>query len=328
MNFVIIHLEFFFMKKPILTLLFLAMLTLGYGQKQVVLEIKHMLGSEAFELGKVSENNLNQTFKVERLQYYLSYISIIHDNGIKTTLDDLYVLVNAEEKTTIDLGSFDFQSIEAVELHVGVDEAKNHLDPSKYNPSHPLAPKVPSMHWGWTGGYRFVALEGKSGPDLNLEMQIHSLGDANYLTTTILNPVVQDNGTINIVLEADYSRLLESIVIENGLFTHGFDNESITIMENFRDFTFLNAVPVSIKQTNQVDLSLAPNPCIKGESILINHTNHLSHIVIYDFQGKLVDSQMVPDNHKISTKNLNPGTYTIQFWDKSKFIGIKKIVIL
>lgn len=36
------------------------------------------------------------------------------------------------------------------------------------------------MHWGWEAGYRFIALEGKSGPYVNQELQFHCIGDEFY----------------------------------------------------------------------------------------------------------------------------------------------------
>ena len=50
-------------------------------------------------------------------------------------------LVDGFTTTRIMLGSFTLDSLESLRFAVGVNAAKNHLDPTTYNPQHPLAPK-------------------------------------------------------------------------------------------------------------------------------------------------------------------------------------------
>lgn len=48
----------------------------------------------------------------------------------------------------------------AAQFTVGVSPAANHADPNRLPPDHPLHPVVNGLHWGWTGGYVFLAVEG------------------------------------------------------------------------------------------------------------------------------------------------------------------------
>ena len=71
------------------------------------------------------------------------------------------------------LGSHDITTLESVRFGVGRSE-HNHLDPSAYPGDHPLAPQLPSMHWGWASRYfhRF-GMEGWAGEGF-LKLQIHA----------------------------------------------------------------------------------------------------------------------------------------------------------
>src|SRR5439155_7346947 len=46
-------------------------------------------------------------------------------------------------------------------FNIGLPPAINHKDPTAYPAGHPLNPQVNGLHWGWMGGYVFLALEGQ-----------------------------------------------------------------------------------------------------------------------------------------------------------------------
>ena len=174
------------MTKFVLSLTTLLLLSFSVmAQNTVQLNINHKLGTDVFAMNTAAQNNMGNDFNVTRLQYYMAEISIVHDGGTETTITDLYALVDASSATTLDLGSHNINSIEGVNFHIGVDQGKNHADPASYNMGHPLAPKNPSMHWGWTSGYRFIAFEGKGGVNLNQTFELHGLGDVNYFKVTV-----------------------------------------------------------------------------------------------------------------------------------------------
>ena len=56
------------------------------------------------------------------------------------------------------MGPWDIEGVRGVKLHLGVDPAHNHADPSTYASDHPLSLQNPTMHWGWSAGYRFMAI--------------------------------------------------------------------------------------------------------------------------------------------------------------------------
>ena len=128
---------------------------------EVELQIHPNWAGKAFNFSTVYSGG-DCEYKITRLQYYVSEIKIKYDGGKSYLIKDLYFLVSAEKDTVLSLGILPVSNIEGIEFSIGVDQAANHLDPSTYPSSHPLALKNPSMHWGWTSGYRFIALEGNS----------------------------------------------------------------------------------------------------------------------------------------------------------------------
>ena len=251
------------MKQILSLFLFLCIGNLSaFAQTDVTFNIFHKLGDQDFAFNQSVENDMEHSFQIDRLEYYLSQLSIVHDGGMETSIADLYVLVNASEATSISLGNYNINEVEAMRFYVGVNEQANHNDPASYANDHPLAPKFPSMHWGWVSGYRFVALEGMSGAQIDQNMEIHALGDQNYFQTDIPVTAIADDGILSIDLNADYIKALKSIELNSGVLNHGFDEEALTLLLNFRSNVFIdaNTITSNFDLTNIDQFQVYPNP--------------------------------------------------------------------
>ena len=173
--------------------LFILLTLLNYGflqilaQNEVVFNIHQKMGEQSFQFNVPVKNNLGNDFEFTRLQYYISEISIIHDGGQKTDVEDFWLLVSADQDVSASLGVFNIEEVEAIHFYIGVDPGHNHANPADYPTGHPLAPQNPSMHWGWASGYRFIALEGKGSENLNQVVQLHGLWDDNYLLSRLFS---------------------------------------------------------------------------------------------------------------------------------------------
>ncbi len=301
-----------------------------FGQTDVALNIFHKFGNDNFEFFSPSENNLGHSFNLKRLEYYISQISLVHDGGTETAIEDLYILVNAEATTSVELGNYNINEVEAIRFFIGVDSLNNHADPALFIDPHPLAPQFPSMHWGWSAGYRFVALEGKSGPELNQECQIHALGDQNYFQTEVMVNFIAEDGNLSINLNADYNRVLEEIPLEGGVFNHGFDDEAATAIENFRDYVFSE----SNETTSAIDFSevskfeVFPNPAIGKTRIILESTKELNYrIAVSDILGKQIISFDEVPNHAVIDITLDhAGVYFIQLIKEGQTVITRKLL--
>jgi|TARA_R110000737_G_scaffold131637_1_gene163407 hypothetical protein len=230
------------MKKFTLIILSVCFLFIGFlanSQTEVTLVIDHKLGANDFQMNQNAQNNLGNDFKLSRMEYYITRFSVIHDGGQVLAVDDnVIALVNAENYTSIPLGSLNVTSIEGIKFHIGVYQPVNTADPSLQPSSSPLSFQNPSMHWGWASGYRFIALEGLSGPSLNQTTELHGLGNQNYFETTVMASGEAINGGQVISIKADYTEGLRDINISSGLIVHATNAQAAQMIGNFRDFVF------------------------------------------------------------------------------------------
>ena len=308
--------------------LFLAFAASGIAQININVDIKHKLYGEDFSLGKESFTDLGMAFDADRLQYYMSDFSVTHDGGTVTQVSDKWVLVNASTATSFQLDLDSVSSVEAISFYIGVDPDHNHLDPSTFPSSHPLAPKNPSMHWGWTAGYRFVAIEGNCGEDLGEEYQFHALGDGNYFETTVETGGMVQNGALDVEIFANYSEVLRGLAIQNGYILHGEIGECVDVLENFRDYVFTATAPADTVMpvdttdvtgiadaTSRLNLSAYPNPSTDGQIQLRLESNVSSvyDLVLFDMLGSQLEVRNnVGANSSTMFSGLSSGVYFVR----------------
>jgi len=315
-------------------LLFVSFLILhlsSIAQNQVFLNIHHKLGENDFALNSPAKNNMDHDFEVTRMEYYISGISIVHDNGLNTSIDSLWILVNANAPTQVDLGNYPITHVEAIHFYIGVDPGHNHLDPASFDPSHPLAPKNPSMHWGWASGYRFMAFEGNGGSNYDQLIQLHGLGDQNYIKNKLLLQATADNNQVSINLDADYTRVLEDLSVNAGLIVHSELLEAQQALENLRTFVFSPAEdPTGTRDIYPVKkFDVYPNPSVNGQStvsIELDGTPHLD-MSITDVVGKqVVFYGAIDPNMTLDLSLLRPGIYFIHVFADGRPLISKQLI--
>jgi hypothetical protein len=305
-----------------------------FAQNTLQLNINHKLGTDAFAMNAAAQNNMSDDFNVTRLEYYISEITITHDGGTETSISNVYALVNASNTTTVDLGSQTITSVEGVNFYIGVDANSNHLDPASYQMSHPLAPKNPSMHWGWTAGYRFIAMEGKGGSSLNQTFELHGLGDVNYFKAVIpfTTAATAVNNEIILDIDADYTRVLENISVNSGLIVHGENGAAKTALENMRDYVFTQSSTVSstLDFSEVSSFTVFPNPTIDGITKLIVTTSEemTYQVMVTDIVGKQVAFfNEVRSNTTLELNLENTGLYFVSLMKEGQAVLTEKLMV-
>lgn len=305
------------------------------AQVNTNIRIYHTLGTQLFQLNNTTQNNLTQDYKVTRLQYYMTKFSVVHDGGQITTIsDDTVALISAADGifSTIELGSLIVTDVEAVKFHIGVHSPVNNEDPSLYPSFHPLAPKSPSMHWGWAAGYRFLVYEGVGGNNFSQVFQLHGLGNDNYFETTVNAVGEMLGGNLIIALDADYTRGVETIDVSNGLIMHGVDLADLTALENFRDYVFSqSALPLTVitndLETN-IQWGLFPNPSNDGKILVsIDSDVSIDQILITDLSGKEISRVSSVNLKSVEIDIAISGIYFVQLLTNSIVVSVKRVVI-
>lgn len=299
------------------------------AQKDIVIQINHFLNEAPFSYSQDATTNLEHPFDISRLEYYLSKISVIHDGGQELELENVYVLADAGSTTIIEANGLNLSNIEGVSFHVGVDEANNHSDPATWPTDHPLYPKFPSMHWGWTAGYRFVAMEGFTGPSVNSLYQFHGLGDKNYFKTSILNASIESNGKHYIFVDADYAKSLQDMNMSTGVISHGETGEAKQVLLNFNNhvFTAGSAPSAAFLESSVKAIKLFPNP-VTGTTLFIEGLDESKSTVqvnILDIRGKKLVQQLPVLDGMINISSIsNPGLYMIQILQDAQPISTQR----
>lgn len=259
------------------------------GQKDIHFQLNHIIDGEEFALNKEGVSDLNQVYQFTRVDYYLSGFVIIHDGGMETPVSDFYVLAKGGQNLSVELGSFNLQQVEGLKFAVGVESPTNNEDPTGYDPSHPLAPKSPSMHWGWSSGYRFAVVEGKSGPAFNTTFQMHGLWNQNYFEQTHLTSGTELDGDVYLSFDADINKALNAIDIEQGPIDHGSNATDLVLLENMRDHVFspgvFNSV-VNVLTHNTV--VLYPNPSSGEVSLSFRNNAVVEEVQIVNQLGQTI----------------------------------------
>ena len=250
---------------------------------------------------------------------------------METLIPDFWILVDAEETTTVSLGDHSINVIEGVSFYIGVEPEYNHTDPASYPSGHPLAPQVHTMHWGWASGYRFLAIEGDGGFDFNQVFELHGLGDNNYFKIDIPLSAVAENNEVTINLDADYNRILENMPLSDGIVVHGEIAEAQQSLENMRDFVFgpANSTTPTINFNEIRAIKLFPNPTTTISTINIQSTeNALYEVMVTNILGQTVQvHQSINSNTDLHLKLENPGLYLVRILKEGQLVTTKKLMV-
>ncbi len=318
------------MKRIYLLLVLCCISVPTFAQTNVTLQINHKLGANAFQLGSQVTNNLGHDFDVDRLQYYISEIRLTHDGFQTTTIPNIWILVNANQTVSISLGNHPILSLEGISFGIGVDSAHNHLDPSQYAMNHPLAPQSPSMHWGWSSGYRFVAMEGNSGTNLAQTYEIHALEDVNYFYANVNTAGTLSGQDLLISIDADYAQALRDVDVASGPISHGGTGASMTLLENFRDHVFTAALPTGLAETTQSapNFTMAPNPSTGQVRLYTDAANTRDmRFEVYDALGRKLNSLKVNAAQWTELEISTPGFYSVVMQKGARTLATKCLVI-
>lgn len=318
--------------KLIFTFLFSLFAVAVSAQTDVTLKINHKFGIEDFAYGVAATNNLGNNFKANRLEYYVTQITIIHDGGTETSVPlDVVALVQpgTEVSTEIDLGAYPVTTIESVKFYIGVYEPINNADPGLFDESHPLGPKSPSMHWGWAAGYRFIAYEGFGGADFSQNFQLHGLGNENYFEVSSAVMVETVGSTLVMNVNGDYAAGLNDIDLTAGTISHGTTGDAKKVLENWRDLVFsvyTASLPSNESSINAI--SIYPNPSQGAFEINVSSSENFENIVIYNELGEQIQTILITGQNTITVELKAAGIYMITFTGgNGETVETKRIIV-
>lgn len=324
---------------PTLVLLLGCLSGLLAQSNAVVFRFQHRVGQEPLAIGSTVFALPDGTKALlTRGEFYISEVTLNTTAGNDLPLTNFYMLVNANAPNReYEAGTWPVGGITGLTLHLGVDSAHNHLDPSSYPAGHPLAHHNPSMHWGWTAGYRFMAIEGyldKNGDGVPETLfQYHNLGNALYETAVLEGMKMAENGTLYIDLTLDYTRLFDKLDLTGNLTQHGSAPPNAAMMKNAATKGFLTIQTASSTTSaagSDAYLRVSPNPVRHAATLLydLGETGSVT-LICNNTAGQLVyrqDNLPPAGSLPIALENQPPGVYFCGFYRAGQLVVQQRLV--
>ncbi len=103
-----------------------------------------------------------QPLRLTRFAAIVSGVALGRADGSFVRLDGQYGFIDAESgRLALTLREVPEGDYAGMEFQLGVPPTANHASPDMWPAGHPLNPLVNGLHWNWSGGYVFLALEGR-----------------------------------------------------------------------------------------------------------------------------------------------------------------------
>jgi hypothetical protein len=298
------------MKKYSIIAVVILVTNMIFAQTNISLKVNHTIGSSSFELDKTIQSTSGREYTITRLDYFISNISLHHD-GVETKLPEIYILVRNGNNFSLPLGTLDVKSLDSISFYIGVDSLNNHADPSLWREGHALASQDPDMHWGWAGGYRFVAIEGKNGAHTN-GFQIHTLGDVLLTKVVVSTGGEMANDTLYIPINADLSKATDDIDMTKVIWEHGSGKLAKLMMANFGNKIFTNAAVSGVKDVLVIGgVQFSENPILNHVITFQSADSQLGIWVVKNNLGMIIYKSTTPII--VATIDINfAGVYSVE----------------
>lgn len=315
--------------KNLLTLVFLVLGAIVFGQKNVFVTISPKFSGSDLALGTDYTSMNGVVLNLDHFDYYISNVHIIHDGGLDLDLSDTIFLVEPQNHILY-LGFRDVTTIEQLNFSIGVPSNINTsagaqaIDISVYPHGHPLSFQEPSMYWGWTAGYMHMIIGGLADSNndgiADAIFELHNLGNENFKNIQL--PVIQTNASndlINIALNCNVDYWIKDIAIESVGIMHGSTGPNMETMNNVNDEpVFTQPSTASAQQLANAKGTMYAVQESTTVHVYWSDINNTSSYVVTDMNGKQIEVGAAEGNKgSISLTELTSGIYFFHLLNES-----------
>ena len=209
---------------------FLSVCSLHAGSLRV--DIAHSYGDQPLLLNSLRYGG-EEKHSISRLSYLCSEFSLLREDGVWVSAADQFAYVDvAKRLTRFQLENVPEGNYKSLRFSVGVPKKENHSDPAVHAADHPLNPNLNQLHWDWTGGYIFLALEGKyHDAEKELKGFVYHLANDPQLSKVTVDCRFRVKQRTGLTLRFDVERLLNQprqiSFIKDGASTHSHAGDPI-----------------------------------------------------------------------------------------------------
>jgi len=164
------------------------------GEGQLTIEFDNRIGEENLELNTDYTNSSGETFRISKLNYYISNIVLTTNDGREFTVpqESSYFLImeNEEESQEIVIDHIPAGNYNKITFVIGVDSIRSTMDISQRQGVLDPAQGHDGMYWTWNSGYIFFKMEGSSPAapaDQDNKFYYHIGGYGGYDTKSLNN---------------------------------------------------------------------------------------------------------------------------------------------
>ncbi|MCH2230385.1 MAG: hypothetical protein MK105_08570 [Crocinitomicaceae bacterium] len=305
--------------KYLLSIIILGLGLITFAQDNLYISFVPKCGGSDFVLGSTVQDLNGVDFVVDDFNYYISNLQVVYDGGQILDLSDTVLLVKADAHTFL-LNQVDLPNIEQVNFSVGVPQNLNHTDISLYPIDHFLSFQTPSMHWGWTAGYKLLLVDGMgdfSGDGIpETIFQLHNLGDINFKNVQLPTVATYGNGQTDIVVHCHLDEWLYGINPATVGVVHGETGVNSQTMDNVDNrAVFTSPANASMNEVGNVGNLYFVN---KSNSISITWKDmtRIDSYKMIDVSGKVILSSNTDSIHEtIIVENMNKGAFIFNTYD-------------
>jgi cytochrome c peroxidase len=207
----------------------------------VQVEFEHRHNGEPLQLDSLkNELPTGETYSIDRLSYLVSGFALRQEDGSWLEVPNGIAWIDASRRrTTAILKGIPTAAYRGIRFSIGLSPEINRGDPAQYSAEHPLNPNLNGLHWGWQGGYIFLALEGRYRSwDSGLRGYSYHLARDQNRTTIALPVEIEPGGRGGVRVIFDIGALLiapKDISFDrDGESTHSRDGDPIaaTLSDN------------------------------------------------------------------------------------------------
>ena len=165
-----------------------------YDKGSIKIEFDNRFGAEDLQLNTDYVNSSGETFRITKLNYYISNIKLSTTSGTEFIVaqDSSYFLIMEEhdDSHVITINNVPAGDYNEVTFTIGVDSLRSTMDISKRTGVLDPAQGHDGMYWTWNSGYIFFKMEGTSPAapaDQENKFYYHIGGYGGYDSPTLNN---------------------------------------------------------------------------------------------------------------------------------------------
>jgi cytochrome c peroxidase len=175
--------------RPVLALLLCASLARAEASPRLTFVIHHLYAGQPLEFASPDLATASgEKIAVTRLAYLLAEPAVRVSGTSEWLTNAAWFAFGDATKgaTSHELSGLPAKSFDLLRFHFGPDAATDRRDPSSYPAHHALNPTVNGLHWGWTGDFVYLAIEGNvAAPSNPLGFSYHLAGQENRMEVTL-----------------------------------------------------------------------------------------------------------------------------------------------